>query len=80
MLGFIFILLTYLVVLGSCFLVKKLTLKIKSGKQSKNSASTSKIYYVTNSTPKKKKKAHKKPDIAIKGNLIEKIVDGEDSV
>ena len=36
---------------------------------------TSRIYYVKNSEPKKRKRVQKRPDIAIKGAVIEKSAD-----
>ena len=72
MLGLIFIIVTYAVVVGVCFLVKYLKNKFISLKNSRN-YSPSKIYYVTNSMAKKKPVTRKKPDIAIKGSIIEKI-------
>ena len=72
MLGLIFIIVTYAVVVGVCFLVKYVKGKINALKNSQNQTS-SKIYYVTNSPTKKRSVARKKPDIAIKGSIIEKI-------
>ena len=72
MLGLIFIIVTYAVVVGVCFLVKYLKNKFNNLKNSRN-YSPSKIYYVTNSPTKKRSVARKKPDIAIKGSIIEKI-------
>ena len=71
MLGLIFIIVTYAVVVGVCFLVKYI--KDKIGAKSVTESATSKIYYVTNSHPKKRATTRKKPDIAIKGSIIEKI-------
>ena len=72
MLGLIFIIVTYLVVVGVCFLVKYAKGKIKALKNAQIHT-PSKIYYVTNLQPKKRIVARKKPDIAIKGSIIEKI-------
>lgn len=79
MLGLIFIILTYLVVVGICYLIKLFALKFKSGKVKSEAPTTSKIYYVTNSKSHKKT-VRKKPDIAIKGRLVERINEDEDSV
>ena len=74
MLGLIFIILTYLVVVAVCFLLKQIKLKLLKVKNEEKSSAVSKIYYVTNSS-KKAKTVRKKPDIAIKGSIIEKIED-----
>lgn len=69
--GLLFIIVIYAVVLLLCFLVKYLILLIKKNKRSGN-ISTPKIYYVENSTPKKRKVKAVKPTIALKGTIIEK--------
>ncbi|MBO5712791.1 MAG: hypothetical protein J6R88_01135 [Clostridia bacterium] len=71
MLGLIFIILTYAVVVGVCLIFKRIKLNILSKKS--KTQSTSKIYYVTNAQKSKKKLTRKKPDIAIKGSIVESI-------
>ena len=66
--GLFYIFIIYLVSLALCCLVKVVYQKVKK-KEVENP--TSKIYYITNKAPKRKKTI-KKPDIAIKGSIIDK--------
>lgn len=65
--GLLYIIIIYLVSILLCCLGKFIYQKIKK-KEVDNP--TSKIYYITNKT--KRKRTIKKPDIAIKGSIIEK--------
>ncbi|MBO5852039.1 MAG: hypothetical protein J6R29_06885 [Clostridia bacterium] len=71
MLGLLFIFIIYAVVTILCFLTKYLISLLKKNKKSGN-ATTQKIYYVENSTPKKRKVKTANPKIAIKGTIVEK--------
>ncbi len=70
--GVIFILIIYVAVLGISALVKYFIINYFYNKKgSETSASTSKIYYIKNSSNNLQKKPQK-VDIAIKGRIVEK--------
>lgn len=75
--GLIFIILTYAIVISLCALIKYLKYKYFNGDVKKESEqpSASKIYYITNTSKRKKKPRQIKPDIAIKGSIIDKCDD-----
>lgn len=77
MLGLLFTILTYGLVTAICFLIKTVFSKLKKSKPKTTAQnSPSKIYYIQNS-PKRKKSAIKKPNIAIKGSVISEISEEE---
>ena len=70
MLGFIFIILLYVLVFICCGFFKYLYSSIFNKKNKSEEISAPKIYYIKNSTNKKPKP--QKPNIAIKGRIIDK--------
>ena len=66
--GLFYIFIIYLISISLCCLGKFIYQKVKK-KEVDNP--TSKIYYITNKTPRRKRTI-KKPDIAIKGSIIDK--------
>lgn len=70
--GFIFILILYVFVFLWCSFFKYFITLYKKNKKGSDYNSAPKIYYVKNLTPKKQKPKTVKPDIVIKGSIIEK--------
>ena len=69
--GLLFVFVIYAVVTLVCFFIKYFIMLVKQNKKSGNNA-TQKIYYIENSTPKKRKSPKSNPKIALKGTIIEK--------
>ncbi len=72
MIGLIYILLMYLFIFSICFFVKLFLNYKKAIKNSGQISPTTKIYYVENNKKINKSPYNKKPNIAIKGSIIEK--------
>lgn len=71
MIGFTYILIMYLIVFTLCLFVK-LFLNYKKAIKNSGQTPTTKIYYVENNKSASKPLYNKKPNIAIKGSIIEK--------
>ncbi len=69
--GFLFILLTYFLVILFCASVKYMLLLIKKNKKGESKIAQ-KIYYIQNKTPRVKKSKKVTPNIALKGTIVEK--------
>lgn len=70
--GLIIILILYFLVFVLCTSFKFFITVYKGNKKGDEETSSPKIYYIKNSTPKKRKPKTIKPDIVIKGSIIEK--------